>query len=274
MVVTKRGRMTTSCLRGSCLVASLLWCLSVVAAEGQSVRGVVRDSVTNHPLAGARVVLIGASPRDVSTTTDSAGSFVLTSAQMDSVRLEVQRVGYVSLMTPPLTLTGHDTIQVDLKLTPAPIGLEPISAATTVQSWNLSQFRERQRTGWGRYLGPEQIAALPPRTGVQAVLRVGGGQFLADDRGNGLLMRSMNGAYCVPRVFIDGTVQMPPDPNRRLPGNRRPAGLNIDALITPASIRGVEVYYRATDAPVEYHKALDSECGIVVLWTDRGLGIR
>jgi hypothetical protein len=253
----------------------LLACLSAAGAQAQSVRGVIRDSVSNEPVAGARITLLRLPNTIVtSTATDSAGEFLLRWTQWDSVRLEVQRVGYASLLTAPLALKAGDTIRLDLKLAPAPIALKPVAVAATVQSWNLEQFRERQRTGLGRYLGPEQIAALPPRTGVQAVLRVDG-RFLADDRGNGLLMRNLSNAYCAPRVFIDGMLQLPPDPGEKLPGfGRRPRGFNIDALIPPSSIRGVEVYDRATDAPVEYTQRLRTDCGIVVIWTDRGLGIR
>jgi hypothetical protein len=246
--------------------------LKVSGTHAQSIRGIIVDSATSRPIAGARVTLIRPpNTRLGATVTDSTGEYILVSTGADTVRLEVQRIGYAPLLTAPTTLPADGAIRLNLTLSPAPVPLEPIAAtATAVQSWNLEQFAERQKKGWGRYLGPQQIAEFPPRTAIQAVFRIGGGHFLADDRGNGLLMRTVresltSSMYCVPRVYIDGELQLRPDP---------PRGMNVDALIPVSSIRGVEVYWRTTEAPAEYRKALDSGCGIVLFWTNRAFGIR
>lgn len=209
--------------------------------------------------------------------TDLTGAYVVASSVVERVRLDVQRVGYNPLLSEPIALTFGESVRLDLTLSPAPIPLEPVVAtATPVQSWNLDRFMERQRTGGGRYLGPQQIAELAPRSAIQAVLRTGAGQFLADERGNGLLMRGDRNIYCVPRVFIDGTEQLTPDERRRSGGRRGLTGFNVDALIPVSSIRGVEVYSRLSDAPVEYRRGFEREsvCGIVLFWTDRALGVR
>ena len=256
--------------------ATLLLCgLDAAAAHAQSIRGIVTDSVTGTPLATVRVTLISEQDAPIAvTTTDSAGAFVLVSGRAGNVRLKLQRLGYVELITATIVVGAAENVRIDLRLSAAPLSLDSMAVTATMQNWNLSQFMDRQRTGWGRYVGPQQLAALPARTAIQAVMRIGGGRVLADDRGNGLLMRNAAGAHCVPRVAIDGSLQPPPDQSRKLPGNRRPVGFNADALIAASAIRAVEVYLRPSDAPVEYQRFLDTDCGIVLFWTDRGLGIR
>jgi hypothetical protein len=261
-----------------CLALSFLLCaLDLASTRAQSIHGFIRDSATSRPIAGVRVVLV----RPPNTTlavveTDSSGVYALIANVAAQVRLELQRIGY-SPRSAPIDLTSGQSIRLDLTLSPAPIPLEPIAAtATPVQAWNLERFMERQRTGGGRYLGPEQIAWLAPRSAIQAVLRTRDGRFLADGRGNGLLMRGDRNIYCIPRVFIDGTEAPKSLAAERQPRGSRAIGFNVEALIPVSAIRGVEVYSRLSDAPVEYRRGfgMESVCGIVLFWTDRALGVR
>jgi hypothetical protein len=71
-------------------------------------------------------------------------------------------------------------------------------------------------------------------------------------------MRSF-GDSCVPAVFLDGI--------------HMPAGFDINGLISPEEIEGIEVYRNALTAPVEFRLPalsapdLSSVCGVIAVWS-------
>ena len=65
-------------------------------------------------------------------------------------------------------------------------------------------------------------------------------------------------AVCWPRVIVDGVVVST--------GGAEPA--EIDALVDPSRIEGMEVYRRPAELPAEFGGA-QSGCGVIVVWTKR-----
>lgn len=48
-----------------------------------------------------------------------------------------------------------------------------------------------------------------------------------------------------------------------------PESIEINALVQPSEIYGIEYYERASSAPAQF-QALNGSCGVVVIWTERG----
>jgi hypothetical protein len=109
------------------------WCVTlmlglVVAPELRAqatvtVSGVVIDSATRQPLAGAIIELVGLDHRHT-TRTDEAGEFQIGSVQPGAYRASVRRIGYRQVITEIIVETGMKP--VDLKLAPIPQTLREV----------------------------------------------------------------------------------------------------------------------------------------------------
>jgi TonB-dependent SusC/RagA subfamily outer membrane receptor len=89
--------------------------LREAAAQGVGVlRGVVLDSVSQQPVAGAQVLLVGTN-RGVST--DASGVYTLSGVPEGPATLRVQRIGYAQ-STIPVNVAGGSTVIRDITLRP------------------------------------------------------------------------------------------------------------------------------------------------------------
>lgn len=89
--------------------------LREAAAQGVGVlRGVVLDSVSHQPVAGAQVLLVGTN-RGVST--DASGVYTLSGVPEGPATLRVQRIGYAQ-STIPVNVAGGTTVTRDIALRP------------------------------------------------------------------------------------------------------------------------------------------------------------
>ncbi len=64
---------------------------------------------------------------------------------------------------------------------------------------------------------------------------------------------------CAPTVWLDGS--------RWNPIAERDSVVDIDALVDPSIIAGIEFYRRATQAPLQWGGTTRDACGVIVLWT-------
>ena len=108
---------------------ALLAAMPLVPCRAQGIGGVVRDSRTRAPIAGAVVSVVDA--RGVATrqvVTDRAGSFALTVSD-DARRLVVRRIGFLPL-DESLPDSAHATrIVREIVLQPIPVTLAPVTAS-------------------------------------------------------------------------------------------------------------------------------------------------
>jgi len=80
-----------------------------------SIRGRVADAATDHPLAGAHIILHGTDPL-VGTTSDANGNFHLTGIPTGRHRLEVRYVGYGSRMIDNILVTSGREVSLEITL--------------------------------------------------------------------------------------------------------------------------------------------------------------
>jgi len=89
--------------------------LRQITAQGAGVvRGVVLDSVSQQPVAGAQVQLVGTN-RSVST--DASGVYTISGVPEGPATLRVQRIGYAQA-TIPVTVSVGTTVARDITLRP------------------------------------------------------------------------------------------------------------------------------------------------------------
>jgi|SRR5579871_1045880 len=81
------------------------------------IAGVVTDSKTGAPIAGAKVEITSRSQK-LTTTTSSNGHYIALSLQPDDYTLTVQKDGYVTQSFSGYSVQADQTQQYDLKLDP------------------------------------------------------------------------------------------------------------------------------------------------------------
>jgi hypothetical protein len=276
-------------LRSISVVAFLL---AAASADAQQITGAIFDITTEEPLAGAVVMLLDADGVLRETIlSDTAGYFALRIPESDSLRLRVERYGFRAVQSVGLRLTRRDSLRLEIRMRPAAIDIPGVTAtARTNRSRNLEGFLVRQRTGFGNYLGPGEIARLRPRTTLTLLASVPGSPIVAGASGLGILARSrdvreergMATGTCVPTVYIDGlelepepgpTDMWPPPPADWIPPHTQEQGVRVESHVAARTVRAVEVYQRPAHAPQEFQRPLMPECPVVVIWTDYGFGL-
>jgi hypothetical protein len=96
------------------LLTGIFASLAAVAVQGQAViRGTVRDSATQQPIAQAQLAVIGSGR---SVVTDSAGNYSIALTPMSGATIAVLRLGFVP-RTVAVGKVGADTMQLDVALT-------------------------------------------------------------------------------------------------------------------------------------------------------------
>ncbi len=212
--------------------------------RGAGLRGTVAGA-DGRLVPQARVVVEEAG----STTSGEDGRFTLTGLPAGTQWLRVRAIGYVPLER-ALELRDGDTTALALVLGRAPVQLDTISVRG-VRPVALQQFEERRRLGMGYAQDEADLRGRPTMRSVFAgfpSVSIGGRSHF-----NFVILMPAPGVargYCAAAIFIDG-----------LQSSAQALGAyRTDELV------GVEVYPRGSTAPGRYQR-LDSECGVVLVWT-------
>ncbi len=221
----------------------------VLRGEG-AVRGTVQTD-DGRPLANAAVMLTAAG---LDTRTDSAGRFVLTATPTGTWTLDVRALGYAPQQQ-SVDLIPGDTVAQVLTLARAQVmDTVRVRANAMLRSAlgrNLAAFEERQRTGFGRFVGPADLEEMVLFRFTDVLREMPGVRLELTGRGDRVI--TMRGTYgrCVPTVFVD---------RMRMPGTEA-----LDSFIPPDFVAAVEVY-QASFVPAEFQDIF-SGCGTIVVWT-------
>ncbi|PYO73586.1 MAG: hypothetical protein DMD64_06630, partial [Gemmatimonadetes bacterium] len=106
--------------------------LLVVAtpAAAQSVRGLLTDSVSRTPIAGAFLTLIDDHGAErARAMTNAAGEFTLNAPTAGTYRLRSKRIGFRPLVSPALALRAGEAIAYNAAIDPIPISLREVVVA-------------------------------------------------------------------------------------------------------------------------------------------------
>jgi hypothetical protein len=260
------------------LVCAIALASAPEATSAQSLRGSVRDLVSGEPLPGAVLVLVD-SENIVRMTivSDSVGAFLLTTTASTELRLRVQRVGYAELETAPFSLAASDSLEIVVPLRPEPIALADVTAtADRPRNANFERFEIRRETGFGRSLGPDEIAAIRPQTTVGLMSMLDPGARISSS-GRGIMFPGVVGGHCTPIVYVDG-MQISEQRRVPVPGLRgqhslQEDGIVLDRFVPARDVRAVELYRNPSHAPQEFRWAYMPRCAILLVWTVYGFGL-
>ncbi|MEP7346536.1 MAG: carboxypeptidase-like regulatory domain-containing protein [Gemmatimonadaceae bacterium] len=216
--------------------------------------GRVRAS-DGRPLAGARVSIVGS---DVTTLTSDSGRFVLTGLPSGSQTLNARALGFLPIHATVHLLTAGAQNVADVSLTSLKSFLDTIRVtATRLYTDDANGFESRKRSGQGHYI---DRAIIDRRQAIQAsnllqmiprleVLTSATGLF-----GHIVVMKTefTSQGYCRPDLYVDGVLF-------------RSGDMEIDEVLNPDQIEGIEVYTKPALAPVQFTNNM-SGCGSIVVW--------
>ena len=212
-------------------------------------RGKVTSAVGGRPLAGAQVGVANGPL----TRANERGEWTITNAPTGTRVLEVRAVGYYPARQVVDVLDATQPVQTQLVTFKSVLDTMKVIANYTRYTI-LQGFRERSKTGLGRFLTESDVARRQPI--VTSDLFTGiPGVFLDGPRGleQNITMRGVFEDRCIPTVYVNGGEM------GKLNAN------DIDAFVSPDRILGIEVY-RESQAPGQFVPPL-SGCGSIVIWT-------
>lgn len=203
-----------------------------------------------RPLMGARVTVVGGPQVE----TSASGEWRLGDLPLGTHLLEVRAVGYYPERRAVDVVAGAAPVVIELQTFGAV--LDAIRVTADRNAADLGGFTDRQRrSGMGRYLTAEQIARRNVLE-TSDLLRTMPG-FLGD---GSLSMRSgfsdgagNYGTNCTAEVFVDGHLM------------RGISAVELDALVKPEHIVGIEVYSAGSPKPQQFDSGM-SGCGSLVIW--------
>lgn len=234
---------------------------------------VVRDS-TEVPVLGAEVNVQG-----VRTTalTDSLGHFLIRNVPPGKAIVSIKRLGFAP-MRAVLTFAGGDTLEADFFLSSTVARLKGVEIRARARSpARLVGFEDRRRSGFGQFIGPEQLVNMQSRR-TDDVLRtipgpsivrsnIGSAAWIAAGRGafsSGLyrvertdINRGADAGKCYATVYVDGVAVFSALPGELL--------FDINS-VPPNVIHGMEYYGGAGTIPPQFPEKRGT-CGVLVMWT-------
>ncbi|HEX7980996.1 MAG TPA: carboxypeptidase-like regulatory domain-containing protein [Gemmatimonadaceae bacterium] len=199
------------------------------------------------PVASAEVWVRGTNSN---ARTDATGSYTLSALPGGTQELEVRRIGY-ALEVVPVELRSGTKTTADVHLRRV-VNLDSVVVVATRTKY--PDFYAHKSSGFGRFLGPEEIGMQRVATTSDIIQKIPG--FMVRRHGYHTVVEAMGGSAngCPVTVVIDGMrlLEYPP---------------TVD-FVHPLDIAAIEAYpaSMAAQAPMEYNIG---SCGGIVIWTKR-----
>jgi hypothetical protein len=261
--------------------------------------GVVLDSADTRPIDSARVALV---PTRIVKMTDASGEFRLTEIPPGQYVLQFRKFGYRGVNV-PITVASADTIERRFILGRTDIHFDAVSVVdpvvVTAKTSGIPSFDDNRRIGLGHFFSRVDLEKQGERNMADVLAGIPGLGIVNGRSGQGYVYsKRMTGSMCPPvriipnndqqsgclagqgiyvpsvgevaqgiqiacyaQVYVDDVLM-----NRSRP--TEPYNLND---FRADQVEAVEYYAGASQIPAKY-SALDSRCGVVVLWTRRSSG--
>lgn len=212
--------------------------------------GVVRDE-SGRPLVDAQLILWGTS---VTASTRSDGTFSMAGLPSGTRTLEVRYVGYApGVAVVDLAAGRTRTVTVRLSHHATVLGSVTVAGRRTRAEERMAGFLQRRSLGFGHFMTRTEIARRKPIRFTD-VLRSVPSLDIAPTGGNRTTILSKHGSAlggaCRPDIYLDGT---------RLVGD-----VDLDAMVRPEDITGVEIYSGISETPAQFQGS--GMCGAIVIW--------
>jgi len=244
----------------------VLLLLAVSGLHGQTIQGRLLELGTDEPIVLGQVFLLSGGGTILDQTfTDEGGGFSVTSSFPGSFFLRAERLGYESRVDGVFDLGEEGVLTVEFRLRGNPIQLDTIAVEVEgrVPKLTILGFYDRQRMGFGTFLGPEELERRPvtrttdflrniPRVRIRE-RPFSGSEIVIQGAASVSLS---GGGLCYPKVVIDGM-----EVSR---GGNEPA--RPDEFVRPVEITGIEVYRGPSETPLQFG-GLSGPCGVILIWT-------
>lgn len=221
-------------------------------AQRTRVTGTVVDSASGTPLEGVQIRLID---MDISTLTDSDGSFQFFGVASGTHTLAARRLGYEP-MAIRFELNAANTPPADLgvlRIASRAIELDPLVVqAEIVRDFpQMEGFFRRMRSEQGTFLTEADVEKEAPHETSDLLRRIPG--FRTDEFGQLTSSRGTSGfrANCPVQVYVNGVKVNAP---------------TVDVVV-PATIIGMELYTGSSTVPTIFRSGSNASCGVVAIWT-------
>jgi hypothetical protein len=221
-----------------------------VGSATVSGRVVLEGSPTN---AGSRVELVGTGQVAL---TNEKGEFTMTKLPSGSHVLLARHMGF-GAETVPVDLTSRQPQRVTIKLPKFVAMMDPVVVnARSAASLDRVGFSQRQRTGTGFYMGPDQLKNINGLYLTDILRRVPGLRVVSSQDGDVVTssrgVSSLTGGDCV-QYFVDD-----------MPWQSMSPG-DINSFVNAHEVVAMEVY-QGSNTPAQYSRAMQG-CTTIVLWT-------
>lgn len=246
------------CRTGLILTALLLATLCPLAGQQATFVGVVTDSLTGDPLAGAYVSVLG---QEIIVVTGVNGRFELSGVTSGDMTVVIRRAGFrAGAVEFEITVTRAVTVDLGaIALSPLVVELDPVVVEGTEVDRKLTSvgFFQRMGTEHGTFLTREEIARRNPRNTSELIRRIPGFRVAADGSvtsTRGVPSVSQGFSTCDIDYYIDGV---------------HADGSLVDDVL-PNAIAAMEVYTGTATIPPAFRISGNPKCGVVVIWTRSG----
>ncbi len=177
-----------------------------IATNGFSsgIKGKISDVITGEALTG---VIISIKELNLSTSTGADGSYTFNNIPNGSYTLSVQFVGYTDLEK-NLTISNNETVELNIKLSPAPVLLNEVQVASNhiENSEKSARLSEKNAVQIINVISAEKIEELPDLNVADVLQRVSGVSMQKNSFGSNshLIIRGMPTRYN--SALVDGAL--------------------------------------------------------------------
>jgi hypothetical protein len=177
----------------------------------------------------------------------SDGQFTFAAISAGPASITIRRLGYQQkrMEVNIENATTRSPLQIELAEVPSDVETVIIEGETG----RLQEFTDRRaRNNFGYFFDQNDIRKKSPRF-VSELFRAIPGARLQASRRTGNILELRN---CTPRIWIDAV---------------RAENAEIDELIGPSEIAGMEIYPSFAGVPAQYMDRESRACGVVLVWT-------
>ena len=221
-----------------------------------ALRGVVRDGA-GRPLRDAMVGVLG-TQRSVRTGGD--GTFRIDGVPAGTRTIEARSIGWQPL-TFSMDFKTNSARDTMVSLGRHAQSLQPVKVLGrgASASADANGFEARRKQHFGKFITAEDLARHPAFDLIDVLAGIPGVHIEYGTKGFPTpYVHGTGGGFCVPNFFLDN---MPFMVDADFPF------ADLNAMVQPETIKGVEVYSSATMIPPQYDRSSSTQCGSVVIWT-------
>jgi hypothetical protein len=220
-------------------------------------RATITGTVTaaGRPVEGAQVVVDGSAR---SATTDSRGAFTLSGIPDGTRMAEARALGYAParVMIEP-SRAEQRTVSIVMSKRVNTLDAVTVYGTKGQRVNDLNGFAQRQRTGFGKFLTPQQIEQAGALS-VCDLLRHIIGLRVEDTNISGCTATLRNAM-----VGMGGRTPRACEPTVYLDGMKLSESVgDLARMVSPHEIMGIEVYSSSTEPP-----QFPGACGSLIVWT-------